>query len=283
MGKAARLRPFRLGEKLRAIRLHLQLSQSELTTRLHLDGMRARHYVSQFETGQREPDLLLLLAYARAGGVSLEAILDDDLELYPPSKPKTSKRTATKTKSALAPALVFQLKITLEGVRPVVWRRVQLAADHTLQQLSLAIQIAMGWEGYHLHKFFLRDPYDGEDISETALVGDVLHEGDSFTYQYDFGDDWRHRIAVEKIVSAKKNSSYPRCVTGQRACPPEDCGGPWGYIEMMHILKNRRHRDYREWRDLAGRDFQPNAFDVQDVNQEFQINASHFARQEATG
>ena len=70
MGKAARLRPLRLGEKLRAIRLHLHLSQSELTTRLHLDGMRARHYVSQFETEQREPDLLLLLAYARAGGIS---------------------------------------------------------------------------------------------------------------------------------------------------------------------------------------------------------------------
>ncbi len=141
----------------------------------------------------------------------------------------------------------------------------------------------MGWEGYHLHKFFLRDPYDGEDMSETALVGDILHEGDSFTYQYDFGDDWRHQITVEKIVPAKKRAFYPRCVAGQHACPPEDCGGPWGYLEMMHILRNRRHRDYREWRELAGRDFQPNAFDVRDVNQEFQTNASHFARSESNG
>lgn len=145
-----------------------------------------------------------------------------------------------------APQQVYRLKITLRDVRPPVWRRVEVAGTTTLHQLHCVIQEAMGWTDSHLHQVEV----EGESYSEPEFglddFGDrsvknerrvrldqlSLRPKQKFTYEYDFGDDWRHEIMVEKISGPEARVSYPRCLAGKRACPPEDCGGAWGLRQL---------------------------------------------------
>ena len=146
---------------------------------------------------------------------------------------------------------VYQLKITLLGVRPQVWRRFQVQETTTLAQLHTVIQAVMGWEGYHLHQF--------SDIEDEAMTLAELIEDDlfSFGYLYDFGDMWQHEIKVEKRLASKPGKDYPACLAGKRACPPEDCGGDWGYAHLLRVLKNPRHSQYEERMEWVGSDFDP--------------------------
>lgn len=128
----------------------------------------------------------------------------------------------------------------------------------------------MGWEGYHLHCFEVGwDRYgDGEGRSEKAVtLGTVLPMvRGSMRYTYDFGDDWHHVIDVEKIHRPGPGITYPRCTAGRRACPPEDCGGPSGYVDMLKALRARKGVRYHEIKEWLSGPYDPAAFDLAEVN-----------------
>lgn len=170
---------------------------------------------------------------------------------------------------------ILKLKVTLQDIRPPIWRRLLVPETITLEFLHEAIQAAMGWTGGHLHAFDVLgrqygDPTLLEDADNQArcrLNGLVKSGVKKFTYTYDFGDSWEHVIVVEGRETAVEGLAYPTCVTGKRNCPPEDCGGPWGYEELLEILKDPAHpeREERlEWLDTD--DFDPEAFSVTDAN-----------------
>jgi hypothetical protein len=188
-----------------------------------------------------------------------------------------SKGGETMAKQTAAAQQVYQLKVTLAGSKPPIWRRLLVTGDTRLPELSNIILAAMGWGGYHLHQFVIGDTYYGEphpdygdlemrDESKVTLTQIAGYEKATFRYEYDFGDDWQHNVLVEKILPREEGAVYPRCIKGRRACPPEDCGGIWGYADLLEILADPSHPDYEEMQDWVGEDFDPDAFDLVDVN-----------------
>jgi hypothetical protein len=177
---------------------------------------------------------------------------------------------------------VYQLKITLKHIRPPIWRRVLVPGEFSLGQLHQVIQVVMaGWCDGHLHEFeidgehYSQPPAPGEDwgvpIGDEATVklADVLGaEKSKCLYIYDFGDDWQHEVLVEKILPIDPNQTYPVCLKGKRACPPEDCGGPWGYAELLAILADPKHPEYDERCEWLIGDFDPECFDPDSINEE---------------
>lgn len=174
---------------------------------------------------------------------------------------------------------VYQLKIHLLGISPMIWRRLLVTSETTIAQLHHILQIAMGWENFHLHRFRIYGKeygisYSGgtgftDDPRQVQLGGFRLRMNDIFHYEYDFGDSWEHQIRVEEILNRDPKKKYPRCIDGRRACPPEDSGGPWAYQEALHILKRRWHPDRRFVRENLGRDFDPTVFRRGPVNRAF--------------
>jgi|GEM_PF-119592 len=172
---------------------------------------------------------------------------------------------------------VYRLRIDLQGAKPPIWRRIEVP-DCSLADLHDAIQVAMGWTDSHLHEFEVNgerfrtptpfdDPHDFdiEDASDVWLSDLFRKPGGKFHYVYDFGDYWQHVIKVEAIESGDSSLVYPRCVTGRRNCPPEDCGGIWGYEELLDALadpENPEHADRLEWCGV----FDPEEFSVEDCN-----------------
>lgn len=182
-----------------------------------------------------------------------------------------------KSVSAL-PKNIYSLKITLKGSKPPIWRRVEVP-DCTLGQLHNIIQQAMGWHSCHLWMFTIGgdsysepmdDPYaeESEDLDAGKYrLGQFVAAGvKKFEYQYDFGDSWDHTIAVEKSPDRDANAKYPRCVAGAGACPPEDCGGLWGYYHLLEVMANPKHAEHDELSEWVGGGFDPEAFDVEAVN-----------------
>jgi hypothetical protein len=161
-------------------------------------------------------------------------------------------------------APVWRLKVELLGVAPTVWRRFDTYADVKLTQLHHFIQGAMGWELAHLFSYQGRG--HGSQISNELRLCDACRVGDALTYTYDFGDDWQHLVRVEKMM-AKPTGTYPRLVAGKRACPPEDCGGPWGYADMIRVLAGHRNARRRELVEWLGRPFDPKAFSIDEANE----------------
>lgn len=169
------------------------------------------------------------------------------------------------------------MKITLEGSKPPIWRRV-LVADCTLDVLHQIVQTAMGWTNSHLHMFEdgedrFSDPrfefdMDGDECDETqVLVSQLVANGcEKFRYWYDFGDDWWHTIKIEKIVEPKPSDKFPICIKGVGACPPEDCGGIWGYYDFLDAIRDPKHERHDEFVDWAGDDFNPDDFDIEETN-----------------
>jgi hypothetical protein len=199
-----------------------------------------------------------------------------------PSRPATSRAVRPERKPAEAAAgTVYPVKITLAHIQPPVWRRV-LLKDCTLAELHDVIQISMGWEDCHLHDFEIGkqqfgdpsqwggpDPW-GEEVGDEGEVklSRLFGQGvKKLRYVYDMGDNWEHTIQLEKTKAPEPGVRYPRCVAGARACPPEDCGGPWGYADFVDAVqnpKNPQHEDMVEW---VGGDFDPEEFDPQAVNE----------------
>ena len=167
---------------------------------------------------------------------------------------------------------VHRLKITLRGVKPPVWRRIEVASATTLGELSPMLEGVMGWYGGHLHAFDVDgtdysppDPdWDSDDLDEKKYhLGDVLPAvGAKMTWDYDFGDGWRHNVVVEAITPAEMNLSYPLCITGKRACPPEDCGGSWGYAEILRALRDPNHPGRADRLAMVPPGFDPARFDL---------------------
>ena len=161
---------------------------------------------------------------------------------------------------------VCQLKVTLRGTRPPIWRRLLVPADTTLTRMHRVLQIAMGWQDGHMHEFRVdrRHP-----AIRSSRVGDVLTEiGSSLTYTYDLGDGWEHSIVLEKRYAGDGDAGNPVCLDGQQACPPEDCGGVPGYYDLLEVLRNPDDERYEEMREWVGEDFDPQAFSVDAVNRQ---------------
>ena len=179
-------------------------------------------------------------------------------------------------------APTYQLKIVLLGSKPPIWRRLQVPGDASLGWLHAIIQVTMGWTNSHLHHFLTRDarytdPRHNEDMgfgdqpdcdeAKATLAQVAPVEGDQFGYEYDFGDSWEHEITVEKILPGKAaTATTALCLDGARACPPEDCGGIWGYAELLKTLKKPKHPEYETMKEWLGRPFDAAAFDVAKIN-----------------
>ncbi|MFJ6197021.1 plasmid pRiA4b ORF-3 family protein [Micromonospora sp. NPDC092111] len=168
------------------------------------------------------------------------------------------------------PRQIFELKVSLTGVRPSVWRRVLVPGGFTLDRLHRVVQHAMGWRDCHLHSFEIDgvqygEPDPGGELSlrdelDTRLDA-VAGKGDRFGYLYDFGDWWEHDLMVEDVLAADPDERYPCCPDGARACPPEGVGGPTGQSLLLAALADPGHPEHATMRDWAGPGYDPTAFD----------------------
>jgi hypothetical protein len=176
---------------------------------------------------------------------------------------------------------VHQFLIVLGNTDPLVWRRIQVPEDYSFWDLHVAIQDAMGWLDYHLHEFSVVDPKRDrlerfgipDDEQPDARSPDwkvqvseyVTDGGPPLLYVYDFGDDWHHVVMYEGGVPTEPSAMYPRCVSGGRKCPPEDCGGVHGYAEFLLAIKDPNHPEHLELLQWAGGSFDPDEFDPRAV------------------
>ena len=177
---------------------------------------------------------------------------------------------------------VFELDVTLLDVEPQIWRRVAVAADSTLAELHPVIQTVMGWRDEHLHHFisergirFTRREAavqldsglaDAADSAQMDLRGVLRRLGDRVLYEYDFGDGWEHRIELVAIRPREQRERLPRCLAGERACPPENSGGSAGYSEVLDALTDTGHERHAELRRWVGSRFDAEACDIAAVN-----------------
>ncbi len=204
-----------------------------------------------------------------------------------PSEGKSKKPARTKAVSRGKPAApgaetIYPLKITLQHVQPPVWRQVE-TADCSLATLHDLIQVSMGWENAHLHEFEIGRERFGDPMQWEGGFGSELEVGDEgkvrlsqlvaagikkFRYVYDMGDTWEHVIQIAKPGAAEPGARYPRCVAGERACPPEDCGGPWGYGDFLDAIQDPNHEQHEDMVEWIGGGFDPEKFDVDAVNKE---------------
>lgn len=178
---------------------------------------------------------------------------------------------------------VCELDISLKGVKPRVWRRLVVPARANLGWLHAAIQLAMGWSNSHMHRFVIRrksysDPsFELDDLEGDPPVADehrfaladVAGEPERrFTYEYDFGDSWVHSIRVRDLRDAEAGESATAlCTAGASACPPEDCGGPWGYQNLLDVVIDPKNEEQRALKRWLGPNFDPARFDREGANQ----------------
>ncbi len=195
----------------------------------------------------------------------------DELQL----KKSGAEQPKRRSRPASTSDLLFQFKITLLDIKPAIWRRIQVR-DCTLGDLHEFIQGAMGWWNFHLHQFDIYGEQYGpsslDDIDfdlevideESVRLSDLLPISGKKTrwmYEYDFGDDWRHEILFEGYPPVEKGTKYPICLEGERACPPEDCGGPWGFPNYLKAIADPEHEEHDELLEWGGA-FDPEAFDA---------------------
>lgn len=206
----------------------------------------------------------------------LDSAIDDLIGRLQQSAPKSSTQ-----KSSVEAGRIYQLKVSLKGAKPPIWRRILIPSNMELIDLHDAIQAAMGWQDCHLHQFkqgrksFQSDPdadFPGIGAFETqssdgVRIGDLLRkEKEKIAYEYDFGDSWEHEILLEKMAEPEEGQAYPLCIKGMRACPPEDCGGLWGYYNLLEILEDPECDEHDEMMDWAGGPIDPEAFDLDEAN-----------------
>jgi hypothetical protein len=180
-------------------------------------------------------------------------------------------------KPAKADVPIYRLKVTMKGIKPPIWRRIEVKSDISLYKLHRILQVVMGWGDYHMYDFTAAgnhygepDPEMGPEMKSSQRV--KLHQiapepKRRFTYSYDFGDDWEHEILMEKVILVEAGVRYPRCTGGARACPPEDCGGIWGYDRLLKIIADPQDPEYDEMMEWLGGSYDPEAFDLEGVNE----------------
>ncbi|MEW6072075.1 MAG: plasmid pRiA4b ORF-3 family protein [Planctomycetota bacterium] len=179
----------------------------------------------------------------------------------------------TKTKS------IYEIRVTLRWIKPPVWRRLLVRSDITFAALHETLQWAIGWTDSHLHVF----RHDGGEIGKPdpglltparderkLRLDDVLRRPkDRLVYEYDFGDGWEHDVVLERVHVAEPGGKYPLVLGGRRACPPEDCGGPPGYANLLDARSDPSHPEHAELSDWLGGAFDPEAFDVPEKNRQW--------------
>jgi hypothetical protein len=181
---------------------------------------------------------------------------------------------------------IYQIKISLKNIQPKVWRRILVKSNTPLLDFHYIIQTTMGWTNSHLHRFrknkmYFSIPLEDEDFDEFDRGEDYLKaklkisdllitEKDKIIYDYDFGDDWSHEIILEKVLNIDINTIYPKCIKGQMCCPPEDCGGDWGYENILQIIQNKKHSEYKDTIEWLGGGFDPEYFDLEEINEGLQ-------------
>ena len=187
------------------------------------------------------------------------------------------RRVARSTTSA------FQLRIALREVEPPVWRRIQVPGSITLMQLADALLVAMGWLGYHLYEYRIGGEAYGDpdpdfdygleikNLRRVRLERVVRDVGQEFQFLYDFGDGWVHDVSVEGIARLDPRIKYPRVTAGERACPPEDVGGPLGYADFRAAIEDPSNDAHVQQLDWVGGEFDPEYFDIDAVNEYFEL------------
>ncbi|MBC8185154.1 plasmid pRiA4b ORF-3 family protein [candidate division KSB1 bacterium] len=177
---------------------------------------------------------------------------------------------------------IYQFRIELRVIKPAIWRVIQVPENYSFWDLHVAIQDAMGWFDGHLHEFEMEGPIKGirvnigipdEDFDDDRTLNEweqpiskyISLENSKANYTYDFGDNWEHRIKLQKILTREENVTYPRCINGKRACPPEDCGGYWGYEEILQIIKDPNHEQYEETIEWLDGQYDPEHFEPDEV------------------
>ena len=181
--------------------------------------------------------------------------------------------------------MAYQFKIQLLNVtKPLVWRQIQVSEKITFHELHQIIQLVFGWDNSHLYQFSpkgygshplisipSKDDWEQADFNsmKTKLNKVFKFEKQTFNYLYDFGDDWSHKITIEKILSGEIESAV--CLAGKGACPPEDCGGAWGYETLKVIMADPKHEEYADMKEWLGldedEDWDANGFDMAEVNE----------------
>ncbi len=177
---------------------------------------------------------------------------------------------------------IYQVRITIAEIAPAIWRRLQVPADTTLAEFHEIIQAAFGWWNYHLHHyvvdgqhFGVPDPEYADDLppmvhEQGVALRDIVGAA-KITYEYEFGDSWEHRIEIESVaVVPESGITYPICIAGARARPPEDCGGTSGYEGMLEILADPEHEEYRQTKTWVGRKYDPEKLDLAAVSRALQ-------------
>jgi len=171
---------------------------------------------------------------------------------------------------------VYQLKITLKDSSPEIWRRIIVDPDVLLVDFHRILQTTMGWTNSHLHLF-----HDGKyeysprefEVEETidsrsVKLNEILTgENQAILYEYDFGDGWVHDIVLEKIIEEEEKGQIPRCIGGERNCPPEDCGGMGGYEELLEIISDPEHEEHEGTLQWLGGSYDPEHFNMDEVNE----------------
>ena len=170
---------------------------------------------------------------------------------------------------------VFRVRIVLDEIAPAVWRRLLIPGTIRLAKLHDIFQAAMGWTNSHLHGFTIGDErygmqfddYPEDEIDEKQVtVVQAIGKHRRFSYEYDFGDSWQHDVVVEEMTRVSRGLRFAVCLDGQNACPPEDCGGPTGYAELLEVLADPDHEDHDHFTQWVGGRFDPTLFDLVAAN-----------------
>lgn len=172
---------------------------------------------------------------------------------------------------------IFQIRISLIGSQPPIWRRVLVSSSTDFPKLHEIIQVVMGWTDSHLHQFLVNDKRygvpdpdwnDGTITEDGVRIGSLLkNPKDHIIYEYDFGDGWEHRLELEKILPFSTSAKIPSCIAGENSCPPEDVGGVWGYSEFLEAYTDSHHPEHENMKEWIGEEFDPTEFELDVINQ----------------
>jgi hypothetical protein len=210
----------------------------------------------------------LVKSYAKLG----------DKEKQVPGNERVNGRRSREMHSGTGIDDVYQLRVAIKGISPPIWRKLLVGSSTTLHDLHLIIQAAFGWYNYHLYVFIIGgehytdpeqrdDEFPDEIDSRQTKLGQLgLREGSAFSYTYDFGDDWEHSIQVQKVLSSDQYKGLPSCIGGKRNCPPEDCGGTYGYENMLRIVSDPADPEHESTLEWLG-EYDPEEFDLESTNE----------------
>lgn len=187
---------------------------------------------------------------------------------------------------------IIQLTVSLHQSTPLIWRSIVVNKQTTFFELHHIIQIAMGWQNYHMFDFNLDGYRVGMiqendlgygnnqllDATKTFLTDIISLEKDTFEYNYDFGDAWLHDVVVEQLKDNQTGTNYPACIDGQYNCPPEDCGGIVGFYHLLNILADKKHPEYKDSKNWIGKKYNPESFDLVKINRQLKQLKKYIAR-----